>query len=610
MGWGISALKIPDNSYQFLRTGSAETGWLLGLSKINIFVAPNNSGKSRFIRSIAKSNSLTYLPKDIDFKILDDDLNKLKGEIMSFLSSNGIDPDGLGQHIRAMPVVDHCEEIQTEIDKYFKMLDSKLESLDRQMNTSTGAFTYPAIANKVREIIKIRKTSNIDNFLSFSGQKFEKYYMPMLRGLRGLGDDSTDYYQNRTIKDYFPEETKPIIETGLGFNTLVKKHLLGDLAQRETIREYERFLSKNFFESSPIALIPKEEGGMLTIKVGDEKELPISQLGDGLQSIIVLTMPIFLNRKDKLLVFIEEPEHCLHPGFQRKPLQTLLTDKNFDNCQYLVTTHSNHFLDISQDFSETSIYRLSKVLPEDESREKTPKFTIEKFEPGDKKLLESLGVNKSSVFLSNCTIWIEGITDRYYLRKYLEVYVLYLKQNKLLGDEYKEDLHYSFVEYSGANISHWFDIDNSGQNIEVERLCGKVYLICDMDDPANKKQRVDRLKEILGEGRFKVLPGREIENLLSAKVLREVVSVHEHKDIQEVPEFDEKEYKDKYLGRYLEEKLGKDRKRKYADDSGTIFGKLDFCREAMAAITTWDDLSESAKKLTEEVYKFVGDNNK
>ena len=76
-------------------------------------------------------------------------------------------------------------------------------------------------------------------------------------------------------------------------------------------------MSENFFDKR-ITLIPSQSNGFITVKIGDEIERPIYELGDGIQSIIILTLPLFLNKGNNLLVFIEEPEKLLHPGLQRK----------------------------------------------------------------------------------------------------------------------------------------------------------------------------------------------------------------------------------------------------------------------------------------------------
>src|SRR6266481_5930628 len=63
----------------------------------------------------------------------------------------------------------------------------------------------------------------------------------------------------------------------------------------------------------------------------------------------------------------------------------------------------------------------------------------------------------SSVFLSNSTIWVEGITDRRYVSHYLDLYQNHLRDeseaNSLSAPRrYRQDLHYSFVEYAGATL--------------------------------------------------------------------------------------------------------------------------------------------------------------
>src|ERR1700745_3947929 len=52
------------------------------------------------------------------------------------------------------------------------------------------------------------------------------------------------------------------------------------------------------------------------------------------------------------------------------------------------------------------------------------------------------------------------------------------------GPRYKQDLHYSFVEYGGSNITHWSFFTDDAPTV-VERLCGKLLLIADKDGSGN-----------------------------------------------------------------------------------------------------------------------------
>jgi len=250
-----------------------------------------------------------------------------------------------------------------------------------------------------------------------------------------------------TAKEYFAQDYTFSIFTGLDLYDEIKRMLLGTHKEREFIRKYEDFLSKKFFDEK-ITLIPRISDDVLYFKRGDEEEHPIYNLGDGMQTIIIATFPAFQYRDELLLLFIEEPELTLHPGMQRKLLNAYCDSDEFKNTQVFVTTHSNHLLDLTLDFNNLcSIFSFE--------RKSDKEFIIKNVTP-NKEVLELLGARSSSVFLSNCVIWVEGITDRLYIRKFLELY-----QNDPKLKEFEEDKHYSIVEYGGSNITHFnFDEQN------------------------------------------------------------------------------------------------------------------------------------------------------
>lgn len=70
-------------------------------------------------------------------------------------------------------------------------------------------------------------------------------------------------------------------------------------------------------------------------------------------------------------------------------------------------------------------------------------------------------MNNSSVYLSNCSVWVEGHSDTLFLRAFLKAYEIYSNSPATL----KEDLHYSFFEYSGSNVSHYLfsEIDHEDE---------------------------------------------------------------------------------------------------------------------------------------------------
>lgn len=442
--------------------------------------------------------------------------------------------------------------------------------------------------------------------------KFRKIYFPTLRGLRPF--EQGDLYATRTKRDYFYEQSRAEIFTGLTLYNEIQSLLLGNLESRRIVKEFQDFLSTRFFENKPVALIPKLNQDVLDIKIGDEKEFPIQNLGDGIQSIIILTFPLFKYQRENVLAFFEEPEMFMHPGMQRVFLNVLTY---FKTHQYFLTTHSNHFLDITLDIQKVSVFTLTKDFEKSDKDEKEANFLVENVSNEDVCCLELLGVRNSSVFLTNCTIWIEGITDRRYLAHFLSLFQgkLEAEQNSTAGSfkRFREDLHFSFVEYGGSNITHWSFLDDGGDHtIDVTRLCGKLFLITDKDSSSNssKVKRHEKLRTALGD-RYCCLDSREIENLLTPEVIAEVVNEYEGGET-ELNVFVQGAYTSEPLGGFIEDKVLKakrKRTRSYAAESGTISDKVNFCQKAIGKIKTFDDLSPEAKTLAQKLYNFIKSNN-
>jgi len=407
-----------------------------------------------------------------------------------------------------------------------------------------------------------------------------------LRGLRPIDEKHTDLYAAQTKKDYFPSGSPPEVFTGLSLYQRLIDMLLGDNSQRKAISDYQQFISKIFFENRPITLIPSPKEKTVVVKIGNEKEQPIFHLGDGIQSAIIMSFLPYTT-KEPTFFFIEEPEIYLHPGLQRKILNFFAKIAEKHKHMFFLTTHSNHFLDLTIDVKDVSIFTFRKQLSQkEETDEQTPTFIVEAVESGNSSSLELLGVRNSSVFLVNATIWVEGITDRWYLREMLNSYMKHLAEKDPSVLKLEEDTHYSFVEYGGSNITHWSFLDEEDHPVEVERLCAKAMVIIDKDGD-NKLARKEKLKEILHE-RLIVLPAREMENLLPYKVIKEVILEYEKNPALQLPHKEYNAYQDKYLGTFIESQIfkGKTSSRRggYKEKSGTIKSKLDFCKKALEPV--------------------------
>jgi len=577
------------------------------LSLINIFVGSNNSGKSRLLRhifrssdyecSITKSNSIKY----------PDDINKLRLELETILPKGVISIGNIRpQHFDDLFAKYH--NYKTIKGSLLEMTLTKLKELASERST-TISHESTGISPNIDPNTLLR---NINDFGKRELSRYEaltnnntlgnekKIYVPMIRGMRPFDEDKTNYYTERTKKDYFGDSINEDQEifSGLELYQKLKSQLLGEPEERKLIYKFEKFLSENFFDAKSITLIPREGDNTVHIKIGNEKQLPIYHLGDGIQNLIIVTYNIF-TRPKRCLFFIEEPDLCMHPGLQRKFLEVLF---RYDQHQYFITTHSNHLLDMTLDYDNLSVYLFEKEENNDEIT-----FRVNIASSQDFNIMQSLGVRNSSVFLTNATIWVEGITDRLYLREYFNKY----QEGK--EKQFQEDIHYSFVEYQGSNLTHWtFENEASLEKIKANFLCARSFLIAD-GDISNKGTREEDYKEALGD-RFHILPCKEIENLLPEAILKKLVKEKFTKMNKEIDQIKYEDYSKKVgLGKYLDRLLGLKEKSEFSTNSGTVKNKVAFCEKAIDLMKNneleWS-LTPEISSLCEKLYNFIEKQNR
>lgn len=484
-----------------------------------------------------------------------------------------------------------------------------------------------------------------------AGEILNSIYIPVLRGLRPLpSNEEKNVYLKRTITDYFqnkitsdnvtidpgnPNIFRQTIKTEHDNKTVIIKktiytgeNFLEDIEEfkqkkdsRDFLSEWQKILNKYFFSNvSEISIEIEKETDVISLKIGNV-ERSIYDLGDGLQQIIILTYQAIKNKDKSLLFFIEEPELYLHPGMLRQLIEFYLNETKH---YYFFTTHSNHLLDMIVESDDVII---KKFIKQDNNNKPFKICSCGQ----DKELLKLLGVRPSSVYLANCTIWVEGITDRLYILKYMEKYLQKLSDSdKKKYEKYSKfipNYHYSFVEYSGNNITHWnFDDDEislfEDKGMSAKQVMGTMFVVSD-GDIENKKDRLDYLKNSLKENFFVLEGYKEIENTLPSKSIKEVARKRfdnmrdkENKklfNIEKLNKIDDGFFKDsKYgIGKLLDDKLrkGKGNETLFSDgtEAGTLKRKLDFCHNIIDSLdktSDWD-LTDEIKNLCEKIFEHI-----
>ena len=601
--------KIWSTDIKGYQTDSSDNSIRLG--KLNLFIGPNNSGKSRLLRTLfSTTDTKLSIGLGREFREACEELDDIFKIISKRETIVGLNCE------KFMDLYDgKCTEIDTIksiIDNFSKLLS---DAANQNMRYSGGINmnSYYAIqgivtndypTEKIHQVIKESLNTNNKN----------RHYIPILRGMRPLGD-SLDLYLDRTHKDYFSAQQKENLNIVTGFNlyNLLARFLLGQPEERDRIKEYERILGNEFFGGKDITLIPQYGKDTVAVKIGNDDQFSIYDLGDGLQQVIIITSAAYLEQNSSIF-FIEEPESCLHPGLLRKLALFLL---NHTTHQYLATTHSNHLLDLAETNKDVIVHRVSK----DETKDR-PNFQIQEC-TRDRELLAELGVLASSVYLANSTIWVEGITDRLYLKAFMSKHLDEMEDSvfKVKLEGLLENFHYAFVEYQGGTLGHWgFDDSDTSDRLNASKLCAAAFLIAD-GDIVGKGDRSQTLENEL-EARFHLLPSKEIENLLPLNIIEKTATnIFNRKHSKTTYELDVSDLSKiskatlstskKGIGYHLDKCLGlagpgKSTRRVFADESGTINDKVKFCREAIEVMSTepWT-LPEPVKGLCEEIYAHI-----
>lgn len=626
-------------------------------NNINIIVGANNSGKSRFIRNFMTFQNLqgvddlnkirTFIP------LYNEQVEEVNQKIQSEMSTYRYQaearyyPDGRNPY---------KEKVNVLFRNLLKVLDfnflADFLSIIEENKIKIKDLSYFGIKNEY-----LSDFIEIDEFFLREYKNIKRYYIPTLRTAHSLFNLELDKYSKiesdvflDTLNNYYKLD-KIDVEVFTGIH--LYKEILNTRNSRREIREFfekfENFIGKYFFDNKKIDIVAefnKDESlagnnnlENISVHIEGEKDTrDLFRLGDGIQAIIILMYKIFMAENDSF-IFIDEPELNLHPGMQRLFLEQITTNSDLKKKKltYIITTHSNHLLDLTIEKENVSIYSFTpKKMPNGEKQ-----FIIKNVNRGDNKLLQDLGVNNSSVFMANCSIWVEGISDRNYIKAFLKSYC------DSIGKSYpKEDIDFAFFEYAGSNIDHYiFDDEIEKEDVEIVlkdikalAISNRIFLVADSDASKKNSKKGIRLKKLEDAKTDNFIPKviwniREVENLLTNEMWNEVLSEFCNKTLLKtkkedleikianaLSKYDSSNYRKKYIGEFLNDlrtEIGIIEKKHILNQStyeikndktfGTIINKRELSEFVFNKDFSWDILSKNKdiENLIVEIYNFI-----
>lgn len=469
----------------------------------------------------------------------------------------------------------------------------------------------------------------------------QRIYIPTLRSAVTLsGPDGKrleyDIFEETVKRNYQLEDTGLEIFTGNRLYDTLAHDIRSDWKLIDRLRDFEKFLGDAFYEGRRIellALSKKLDAELIehiSFRVEGETPRELHHLGDGINTLIILLYRVFM-AEPRSWIFIEEPELNLHPGLQRVFLQTLLENEALQerNLRVFFTTHSNHLLRMTLRDGTIAAKDIS-VFAFQQREQQKDRFLIRPLVSEHHDALALLGVQNASVLLAQCGVWVEGPTDRQYLRAFLNAYQgsKEFKDAKLRA--MREDTHFAFWEYAGSNLAHYLmsGIPRKGTaaaqayegeqkdllaQVQSSALCNRIFLLADRDGPQKQKQKHEPLRQLAqGRGNFvyHVTDGVEIENLLSPSEFKAVLPTFLKGWTGDGPDLDSKIYKNVGIGKFLRAQLPDCCPEEWAEASGTLATnrKNRLCELAVKQIR-WETMSKEVKTLTKELHTFLARHN-
>lgn len=172
------------------------------------------------------------------------------------------------------------------------------------------------------------------------------------------------------------------------------------------------------------------------------------------------------------LILLDEPDRHLHPSLQRVMLDLVAQESEKLCAQTVIATHSSVLINPE----------LTARVNAEVAVAARGKFELL---PDARRILDDLGVTSGDLVQANGIVWVEGPSDRIYLKKWLELYASTKDVPAPI-----ERVHYSFVSYGGALLKHLTIADDHPDKVDVRRINRNFFMVIDSDLPTKSEETI------------------------------------------------------------------------------------------------------------------------
>lgn len=403
---------------------------------INVLIGKNNSGKSKLLEALecfVKSGIQQYSDMSLQIgepveqeallKVFRTDTSRgYIGEI--FRNNLACHWDLVGRYLAGNQILIQLDEKGKKI--YTDLSYFRLNADDQNL-----------LLNELQSI-------NVKN-------PFEGYKYLHLQAERNIKTEPIDFNQN-TFFDFIKADASNItslIARMINDESGIKQHWK-EYIEQDFLENLNKIVAPEIIFTRIYTMVNGSGKHEIYLEEANKGGIKLSDCGSGLKTIIatltLLHIIPSITKGSKFVFAFEELENNMHPSLERKLLlhiKDYIQDKK--GMVVFLTTHSNVAIDL---FGNCSDAQILKVCNDGY------KSTVETVMTDESKrdLLDDLGVKASDLLQANCVIWVEGPSDRIYIKKWLEMF------ND--GNKLEEGLHYQFIFYGGALLSHYSTQDD------------------------------------------------------------------------------------------------------------------------------------------------------